>query len=75
MGSESAAAFFVFSAAAADAGVVSVGFGFAIGLNILHAGELHDAGWGASRFEFVGHEAHVGVDMLEEVFVSGAEVV
>ena len=74
-GSDATAAFFVFSAAAANAGVVAVGFGFAFGLHILHAGILHDGGWGAPFFEFICHVSHVGVDMFEEVFVSGAEVV
>src|SRR5690348_3734135 len=73
-----AAAFFVFSAAAARAGIVTAGtFGRAGagGFHIAGTRPLDDVGGRTLGTKFVCHEAHVRIDVVEEHFVSGAQVI
>ena len=66
-----------FASAAAGAGVVSVGGGEGVFelFFVLFLHPCHDVGGGALAVELVGHEAHSGVNVIEEGFVAGAEVV
>ncbi len=66
-----------FAPASAGAGVVSLGGGEGVFelLFVLLLHPCHDVGGGAALAELVGHEAHGAVDVVEEGFVAGAEVV
>ena len=37
--------------------------------------DTHDVGRRAPRAEFRGHELHVGINVVKEMFVSGAKIV
>jgi hypothetical protein len=61
----------VFPLAAAAAGARIV----AAAACIFDRVKLHDLGWRAPAAQLLRHEAHCGVDVVEEVLVAGAEVV